>query len=347
MILANRESSNHNQKGATMKGNGRDDRSGDKTQRINKSSSNAKLAKDLSRTNLTNHICQTQRDIQKEREKVTVKESSQTRPASRNGSKMYRDSSKDKIRNHYKNSTNGTKKASQQSSAFSFYQPNQTTKNDEKSTLNNTIESGKNTATQRHQIFLDRSYQFAQTYRAQTNRSNQLSGDVQNTHREKTFHTNHSNQHKLTKQPTVIKIEHEKAPEPRKELEVVKVQSSVQLDAKQAHSNEFSQDQDNLQIFRQQRGHYQGGVQLTLNVNTRKDDISNILINSRQSHAQDSKAQNMGYVSQTQSSQNSKKKVETSSYHDSNRRQLPLKSKHQDKENQQSKPAPQPIRFPD
>lgn len=157
MILANRESSLNNTKGAIIRGNGRDDRSGDKTHRINKCSSNAKLAKDLSRTTLTNHICQTQRD----KKEVTAV---QSKPVSRNNSKMTRDPSKEKVRQSTVKCE--TKKASQQSSAFSFYQPNQTARNDEKSTLNNTIESSKNTATQRHQIFLDKSYQFAQTYRA-------------------------------------------------------------------------------------------------------------------------------------------------------------------------------------
>ena len=56
-------------------------------------------------------------------------------------------------------------------------------------------------------------------------------------------------------------MENERAPVPRKELEVIKVQSSVELEStKQAHSNEFSQDRDNLQIFKQQRDHHHGGV---------------------------------------------------------------------------------------
>ena len=56
MILSNRECSlNNTSKGAIIRGNGRpDERSGDKTQRIGKCASNAKLAKDLSRTTLTN-----------------------------------------------------------------------------------------------------------------------------------------------------------------------------------------------------------------------------------------------------------------------------------------------------
>ena len=72
-----------------------------------------------------------------------------------------------------------------------------------------------------------------------------------------------------------MKIEQAKVPK----KDYVKVDLET---TKQALSNEFSQDRDNLQVFKQQRGHYSGGVNLALNIPVNpKDDVSNILINSR------------------------------------------------------------------